>query len=453
MSSFSINPDRAKTVASEEGALVRELSTIAVMISSARTGLNLGAAGPRIRSRINALSHNVNQESRAMGQMKRGLDSVTSQYLTTERKLASAEGKSGLIKSEDIGDFLDGLFDEAGWPDWVKVQRMAFCAAIPGLWSDFLNDPERFVKLRQQLQKHLKYERESHIEPPKASIKIIDAFHDSDLPDSNWMKKQADKLKKFNDKSKTQIAKGYFDENGVYHDVKDAKKDSKEEKAYDDVSSLDKVGTIISAGGSVSVSAWNTSGEGSAGIASGSYDVSVAKAEANADAYIGLYSYSADGKKHLTPGFGAEMGVGFSALTGSAEGRLGNEYFGAYGNLEGSVGKAEAKAAVNVGLVDKNGKVNPRAAVELSAEALAAEAKASGGVTLAGTDIGVTGGVNVGVGAHANFGFKDGKVSVDVGASLGVGVSLKLDMDFSGTVSAVSDIASSAWNGFKGLFK
>lgn len=447
MSSFSIDPNRAKAVASEEEALARELSTLAIGISYAQTGLHLGAAGQRIKRRINALSNNVHQESRAMGQMRRGLDSVTSQYLTTERKLASAELKlDALDKSRDVETI-------AYMGDWPKLWKMAFCAAIPGLWSNFLNDPEQYVKLWQHLQSQLKYERENHIKPPKTSIKIINALHDSDLPDSNWLKKQADKLKKFNDKSKTQFEKGYFDENGVYHNVINAKKDSEEEKTYDEVSSLNKEATFLSVGTSASVSAWSKSTEGSQGNASGSYEISAFKANTNADAYAGLYSYSEDGKKHFAPGFGAEVGVGFSALTGSAQGKLGDEYFGAYGNVEGSIGKVDAKSSVNVGLVDKNGRINPQVAAEFSAEALAAEAKASGGITVAGTDIGVTGGVNFGVGAHANIGLKDGKFSVDVGASLGIGVSLKLDVDFSGTVSAVSDMASSAWNGFKNLFK
>ncbi len=61
--------------------------------------------------------------------------------------------------------------------------------------------------------------------------------------------------------------------------------------------------------------------------------------------------------------------------------------------------------------------------------------------------------VNVGIGIHAEAGYKDGKFSLDIGASFGIGGSVKLEVDVSGTVKAVSGAAKSAWNTFTGWFK
>ncbi len=59
----------------------------------------------------------------------------------------------------------------------------------------------------------------------------------------------------------------------------------------------------------------------------------------------------------------------------------------------------------------------------------------------------------MGIGAHAEVGVKDWKISFDVGASFGIGGSVKLEVDLSGTVKAASGLAKSAWEGFKRWFK
>ena len=50
------------------------------------------------------------------------------------------------------------------------------------------------------------------------------------------------------------------------------------------------------------------------------------------------------------------------------------------------------------------------------------------------------------MGAHANVGYKDGKLSLDVGATLGVGASVKLEVDIGGTIDAVKDLGQAAWD-------
>ena len=116
-------------------------------------------------------------------------------------------------------------------------------------------------------------------------------------------------------------------------------------------------------------------------------------------------------------------------------------------------GKAEVKGEAVIGLKDAKGNINPTVHGKLSAEAIAAEASLTKEVKFAGADVGVKGSINVGIGAHAEVGVKDWKISFDVGASFGIGGSVKLEVDLSGTVKAASGLAKSAWEGFKRWFK
>lgn len=70
------------------------------------------------------------------------------------------------------------------------------------------------------------------------------------------------------------------------------------------------------------------------------------------------------------------------------------------------------------------------------------EGTAAVGAQVLGTDVSGNVGVNVGVGAHAEIGLQDGKISFDVGASLGIGVSVELEIDFSGTMDKVGTLVS-----------
>jgi hypothetical protein len=146
-------------------------------------------------------------------------------------------------------------------------------------------------------------------------------------------------------------------------------------------------------------------------------------------------------------GVGVGVGASAVALAFGASGKVGNDMFDVHGSADVSAGKLAAEAELGVGY-DQNG--NLRVGGSASLEAIAAEASATGGVKIAGTDVDVTGSVNIGVGAHAEFGYNDGKLSCDLGASLGVGVSVKIEVDISGTIDAVCDWADSAlsWLGW-----
>ena len=97
-------------------------------------------------------------------------------------------------------------------------------------------------------------------------------------------------------------------------------------------------------------------------------------------------------------------------------------------------------------LYGEDGKLQPQLGVSASAEAIAAEVSGNVDVNILGGEVGVNGSVNFGVGAHADLGFKDGVVKVDLGASLGVGVSVGFEADIGGAVNTVVSGAESAWN-------
>ena len=196
--------------------------------------------------------------------------------------------------------------------------------------------------------------------------------------------------------------------------------------------------------GNTAEATWlEASGEGKAKYAQGSYDAKLATAEAHASAQGGFYVYEKDAngntKRMFSPGVSAEAGASVALLSASAEGRVGlgedNNMLGVYGSGEVEALSAEAKAKVALNRKEIH--------AELSAEANLVKAEGSAGVSVLGTDIGVNGSVKVGVGAHAEVGFTDGKFKVDVGAALGVGVDVGFEVDVSGTVDAIKSWSKS----------
>ncbi len=186
-----------------------------------------------------------------------------------------------------------------------------------------------------------------------------------------------------------------------------------------------------------SAEVWGTSGklEGDYGKLEGSVDV--LKAETHADAYVGLMSA------------GGTIGASATAFTATGLAQLGNDNLGGYVTGTVTAGKVGAQAEGSIGIYDKYGNFKPNVKVGASAEAIAGEISGKAGVKVAGTDIGVSGSLNYGIGAHANVGFEGGKFQVDIGATLGVGASVKLEVDVSGTVNAIAGAAKSALSKFK----
>lgn len=402
MSEFKVKTQGLKNTADQEEKLQNELQNIYDAVIGQRNSISfkISATG-NIRQRLSNVSNGISREQRTLRKMHDNLSKAADLYEKTENKICrtAEDGRVSLLEKLEITN-------------------------------------ETGIK-------------------PSMDIDLVDIFKDSSLPANSLWKRTAEKLKKFEDdhKKKKTWKKGYYGQNGRFYDVDGADENSQRSKRYEELSSMEKAATIASIGGNVSLAAWGTKNQGSTGWASGSYEVSAAKLTAEGSAYAGIYSYDENGHKHFTPGFGAKIGIGFTAFSAEAKGQFGTDYWNAHGDVSVEAGKVGADAEVNVGLFDKNGKLNPQFAASASAEAILAEVGASAGITLAGTSIDAKGSINFGVGAHADVGFKDGRLHVDIGASLGIGVGIKLDIDMSGTINAVADTAKGVWNTFTGWFK
>ena len=250
----------------------------------------------------------------------------------------------------------------------------------------------------------------------------------------------------------------YKDENGEWKSVKRDAPDlgNPIDKMYGGKTKADRIGTIatvFSAEAKGEKSLIHGEAKGEAGLASGEASYNVCHGEAEASFKAGLYAtkVDADGKVHysLEPGIEAKAGASFSLFDAEASGKFGNDYLNVHGDAGVSVGKVGAEGELQLGFVD--GKFSGHAGA--SAEAIAAEAHASAGVNVVGIDTKVTGSVNVGIGAHADVGFHDGTLHVDIGASLGLGASVKVDVDVGGFIDNMAEGAGKLVDSVKGMGK
>lgn len=185
-------------------------------------------------------------------------------------------------------------------------------------------------------------------------------------------------------------------------------------------------------------------------LGGGSVNVVMGSAEAHANISAGLYVMGADGEKKFSPGVNAEVGASVTALDVEWEQQwLGDEMLGLNSDVEVKAGDAGAKADIGVQLYGEDGKLKPQFGASAKAEATAAELEGSVGVNVLGGEVGVSGSVSIGVGAHADVGYKDGVFKFDIGASVGLGVSVGAEVDIGGMVDTVCGASESAWNGLK----
>lgn len=195
---------------------------------------------------------------------------------------------------------------------------------------------------------------------------------------------------------------------------------------------------MVEFGPSVEGSVWDISGvlDGPYGSLTG--NVSALTGEAHATAWGGLF----DAEGNFAPGIGAELGVSGSLFEAGFDGTLGNQYLGLYAEGGVEVGHAEATLGISAGLYDGDGNFNPSLGGGASAEVVVAQASGSAGATVMGTDVGVSGSIGFGAGAHANVGLQDGVFSLDLGAYVGVGGSVGITIDFNDTYDTIVD----AWD-------
>ena len=273
---------------------------------------------------------------------------------------------------------------------------------------------------------------------------------------SDRYEKVKDKVEDFADKhSTTKETKQVYDtKTKQWTDVDTEDKNAS--KAFDDELERSKMGTDVKATlftASTSGALWS-SGEAAiegkiGGVVPGSASAkaSFGEAEAHADGYMGLFQADpTTGELQFKPGIGVSAGASVTAFSAEEQAMLGGDMLGAYVKSTQTVGKVGAEVEANVGLYDKDGKFNPTAYAGFGAQAIAGEITGAVGAKVLGADVSASGSLNYGVGAHANVGYKDGKLSLDVGATLGVGASVKLEVDIGGTIDAVKDLGQAAWD-------
>ncbi|MBR4443989.1 MAG: hypothetical protein IKS52_12060 [Clostridia bacterium] len=229
------------------------------------------------------------------------------------------------------------------------------------------------------------------------------------------------------------------DKNGYYKDGKRIAKTDTEKGSLE----TSRKRTIVEFGAEGSASKSLIHGEQKKQYKYGETEVSgdVGYGEAHWGVHGGLYrtEIKADGtsRRVFEPGVSADVGVSFGLAKGSAKGKLGNDYFDVHGEVEGSVLSGEAKAEGQLGMVD--GKLAARA--KASAEFNAVSVGGKVGVNVVGIEGNVGANVKVGVGAHADVGYYNGVVKVDVGASLGLGLDVNFELNVGGAIdNAVSGL-------------
>lgn len=185
-------------------------------------------------------------------------------------------------------------------------------------------------------------------------------------------------------------------------------------------------------GGEQSWSLWSDHRTKDFGKGSVSTCLDMFKLSGEASGHAGVY-YK-DGK----PSFGADvkLGTSFSILEGSLDGSYDViDGVTVNGGVDVAVGRGEAGMEGAFGIV--GGEL--QAYGGLKAELIAAEVSGDIGVDVFGVEGKVTGKLNVGVGAHAEAGYHDGKLVFDVGLSVGVGGTIKGEIDISGLVDTVGN--------------
>lgn len=398
MSEFKVKISGMEQRASEEQKIAGTLNSLESQIRSVRRALT-GSVGNRenLRNSLGVLADKVNQHEQDLKTMRSVLINVKNNYEKTERRICGYINDHP-ITIEDI------------WNAVTTVGKgLALSALRPDLGLVWLIDT--ILKDEEWSGKNefgnLDYKLKKISEDTKKSL--IDDHYEYDKEKGQWVKKE---------------------------DKKDNKKKTKEEEEklkrkelMESIQlwsgSLSKEGSLLHLG---------KDGDVETDWGKYTYSADFMKAEATASGYAGL------------GGIGGEVGVALTAFTAAGDIQFGSDDLGVHASGQVDAGKLEASLGGDIGLWDENGDFNPQLGVSAKAEAIAAEISGKAGLDIAGTEVNVKGSLNVGVGAHADIGFNDGKLKLDLGASLGVGGSISLEVDVSGTVNKVIEHAQDIGN-------
>ncbi len=429
MGEFKVRLDGVNGSASQNDVIARELSQISSEVYDLKQKLRFQIAQrERINRRLAAQGASIASEGQKVRRASSALKNVSQEYRRTESGLCGTDEKNG----NNLLNIIANPFLPAFW-----VTSPALPSPAPKF--DLINNFNEKIFQNVLDKPDIKGEAEFDHVDGKTKVVSKATFKDSEIKDS-----VSDYVKE------PKSRKEYDSQNHKWNTIdKDNEKATKE---FDDAMKDTKMDAVVKAGisGSASAAWFHSEGEITYGIGKLSASSDVAKGEATAEGYVGLFQKDpSTGKLVFKPGIGGELGASFSAFTAEEKAEIGNDMLGGYVGTTQTVGKVGTKAEGSVGLFDSTGKFNPSAYAGVKAEAIGGEVTAKAGGKILGTDVGVSGSLNYGIGAHANAGYKDGKVYLDVGATLGVGASAKLEVDISGTVNAVCDGAQAAWNGAK----
>lgn len=429
-------------------------------------------AESNINSRLSAISRDLSAESRGINGMKNYLGTAVTKYNNVEsknsgRKLkneTTGRGTSVYIrtKKRTVKD-TKGLEYQSGYYGWRSIDPKQFAnSKFPWKNGAYLVHGQPVIQgtattamtegfwgaLKSFLEGNFSNKESGSVYETKSKsgesfFKVLTGAASASFKPGKYVK-YSDK-KAISD-SINDLSKFLTGENALPKQEKITKKQiNPDESWYSQKGTIAEVKAEVKIDGSVI----DAKASGESKYAQGSVEAKVLTGEAHASANAGLYIYEkgTDGevKRIVSPSVLAEVGTSVALLDLIAEGRVGlgenNNMLGAYGKAEVKAESAEAKAKVSLNRKEVYAGV--------SAEADLVKAEATGGVSVLGTDIGVSGAVKVGVGAHAEVGYTDGKLKVDVGAAVGVGVDIGFEVDISGTVDAVAGWAESAWDKVK----
>lgn len=448
MAKILIEPVKAKATLSKQAELEKVLNELYQGAKDVQAGLNYKIAGREaISARLRTAAEQIYKEAVSTGAMRSGLEQIVTQYEQTERTNLDRVGaeKTSVRGAKSAGFSGGGGTGGGRWTDddershepneqvkslISKLIDLAKVFPLPGyvppLISGLLLDYLGTLPFGEFLVTDGKTKNEN-----KIKVDLKKAFKEDD----GFFKKVSD----FEDRhSEKENDRYYYDpKTGEITKIDPNDKDAVAEFKKHNKGTIPVDVRVAGVGTSGSISAWGASGETDWGWGGASGSVDVAKLKGEASAYLGVL------------GVGGAVGASVTAFTAEEKAYLGTDDLQVYEKVSVSAGKVGAKGQIEVGLIDKEGNFNPSLYGGVSAEAIAGELSGTVGVKAFGTDIGVKGSVNYGIGAHANVGFHDGKLSLDVGATLGVGASVKLDIDVSGTVEAVGDFVENVSSGVK----
>lgn len=318
-------------------------------------------------------------------------------------------------KGEDSNTFAASLVNLSNGRNTLELLGSEYSQKVGAIFGD--------TSLDVYLAKYTSEHSEQYFVKLKASEETsLSSKNSGDFGDFNdWIKR---KLKE----------KGYF---------KDYKEDDR--ISPDSPKFYEKLLTIAELKKEVSGSVSRYDGTFNVGE-NGKISVVVGEAEAHGNVSAGFYVIGADGDRKFSPGVNAEVGASVTALEAGWEQQLlGDEMLGINSDVTATVGKAEAQANIGAQVFGEDGKLDVQLGAEASAELIGGELKGSVGLNVLGGEVGVSGGINYGVGAHADVGYRDGVIKCDIGASLGVGVSFGFEVDVGGIVGTITDTALAAW--------